>query len=74
MRLWNLNTNSCLIAGYRLSRGKVCGFIRALGYVVSWLSASKTSLHCCIIGTLGLVIVVVVAAIVVVILVVGCGL
>ena len=38
---------------------------------MSWLSASKTSLHCCIIGTLGLVVVVIA---VVVVLVVGCGL
>ena len=45
----------------------------ALGYAVSWLSASKTSLHRCIIGTLVLV-VVVVAVDVVVVLVVGCGL
>ena len=43
----------------------------ALGYVVSWLLASKTSLHRCIIGTLRLVVVVVA---VIVILVVGCGL
>ena len=44
----------------------------ALGYVVSWLLASKIGLHCCIIGTLGLVVVVIVAAVVV--LVVGYGL
>ena len=40
--------------------------------MVSWLSASKIGLHCCIIGTLGLVVVVIVAAVVV--LVVGYGL
>ena len=40
---------------------------------MSWLSASKIGLHCCIIGTLGLIVVVVVVAIIVV-LVVGCGL
>ena len=40
--------------------------------MVSWLSASKIGLHCCIIGTLGLVVIVVVAIIDV--LVVGCGL
>jgi len=45
----------------------------ALGYVVSWLLASKIGLHCCIIGTLGLVVVVVIVAIVGV-LVVGYGL
>ena len=41
--------------------------------MVSWLSASKTGLHCSIIGTLGLIVAVVVVAVVVV-LVVGCGL
>ena len=41
--------------------------------MVSWLLTSKTSLHCCIIGTLGLIVVVVAVAIIVV-LVVGCGL
>ena len=40
--------------------------------MVSWLSASKTGLHCSIIGTLGLIVVVVIA--IVVVLVVRCGL
>ena len=40
---------------------------------MSWLSASKTGLHCCIIGTLGLVFVVVIV-VAVVVLVVGYGL
>ena len=40
---------------------------------MSWLSVSETSLHCCIIGTLGLVCFVAVVAVVVV-LVVGYGL
>ena len=40
---------------------------------MSWLLASKTSLHCCITSTLGLVVVVVAVAVVVV-LIVGCGL
>ena len=39
---------------------------------MSWLSASKIGLHCCIIGILGKIVVVVIAAVVV--LVVGCGL
>ena len=45
--------------------------------MVSWLSASKIGLHCCIIGTLGLIVVVVVVVVVaaaVVVLVVGYGL
>ena len=54
-----------------MSRGRVCGFKRALGYTVSWLSTSKIGLYGCVIGTLGLVVVVVV---IVVVLVVGCGL
>ena len=37
---------------------------------MSWLSASKTGLHGCVIGTLGLVFIVVID----VVLVVGCGL
>ena len=40
--------------------------------MVSWLSASKTGLHCSIIGTLGLIVAVaVVVAVVLVVLVVG---
>jgi hypothetical protein len=43
--------------------------------MVSWLSASKTSLHCCIVGILGLVAVAVAVAVAaVVVLVVGYGL
>ena len=53
-----------------MSRGRVCGFKRALGYTVSWLSTSKIGLYGCVIGTLGMVVVVVIA----VVLVVGCGL
>ena len=62
----------CPVAGYRLGWGRVRGFIRALGDTMSWFMASKTSLLCCIIVTLGLVVVAAIAAIVV--LVVGCGL
>jgi hypothetical protein len=42
--------------------------------MVSWLSASKTSLHCCIIGILGFIVVDVAVVVVVVVVVVGYGL
>ena len=61
----------CPIAGYRLGWGRVCGFIRALDDTVSWLTASKIGLCCCVVATLRLVVVAVSVAIVV--LVVGCG-
>ena len=51
--------------------GRVCGFIRALDDTVSWLTASKIGLCCCVVATLRLVVVAVSVAIVV--LVVGCG-